>query len=62
MLPAMPTFGRGCAHVAGGGSSGHLARAISRLPKKSGYTLDGGVGGGNMGNGGPIDISRVGRC
>lgn len=33
-----------------------------RLPKKAGYRLDGGIGAGNMGNGGPIEISRVGRC
>ncbi|MFJ9313064.1 hypothetical protein ACIRN4_02635 [Pimelobacter simplex] len=33
-----------------------------RLPKKAGYTLAGGIGGGNMGNGGPIDIARVGKC
>lgn len=33
-----------------------------RLPKKPGYTLAGGIGSANMGNGGPIEISRVGRC
>ena len=33
-----------------------------RLPKKAGYTLVGGIGTGNMGNGGPIDITRVGKC
>ena len=33
-----------------------------RLPKKPGYSLDGGIGTANMGSGGPIDIARVGRC
>ena len=33
-----------------------------RLPNKPGYTLAGGIGSGNMGNGGPIKISRVGKC
>lgn len=33
-----------------------------RLPKKSGYSLAGGIGTANMGNGGPIKISRVGKC
>jgi len=33
-----------------------------RLPNKPGYSLDGGIGAANMGNGGPIKISRVGKC
>lgn len=33
-----------------------------RLPKKPNYSLAGGLGTANMGNGGPIKISRVGKC
>jgi len=33
-----------------------------RLPGKPGYSLIGGIGGGNMGDGGVIKISRVHKC
>jgi len=33
-----------------------------RVPNKPGYSLQGGIGGGNMGDGGVIKISRVHKC